>query len=434
MEKSFRVFTANGVAQAMAILEDPASRVGVVITDQRMPGRSGVELLTELRQRWPAIVRILITAYTEIEDAVAAVNAGAVYKYINKPAEFTLLRQVLTEGLAIHKQTIDRDALEATLAALATQRQATLASESKREELQQKLVDASRDAGRAEVATGILHNVGNVLNSVNVAAAMVNKTLTESKVGNLIKALELINEHTADLADFFKNDPRGQRLPGYFQKLSLVIADEHRTALAEMESLGRNLEHIGRVVQMQQAYAKGSTVKEPVAPAELMENAVGVNRTSFSRQSIDLVRDFEELPPLLLDKHRVLQILINLIGNAANALADHAPDGRRVTLSVKRVAAEGTGCEQVMFVVTDNGSGISPENLTKIFVHGFTTKKDGHGFGLHSSANAAREMGGSLSVSSPGVGLGATFTLMLPLELEKIGNGSDTAFEKRMAA
>jgi two-component system probable response regulator PhcQ len=178
-DKTFRILTATIVADALVILEDPANNVGVVISDQRMPGRTGVELLSEVRKRWPAVVRLLITAYTEIEDAVAAVNAGAVFKYINKPAEFSLLREVLTEALALHQHTIERDALATTLAALEEQRKATQIAEAQREELQERLINASRDAGRAEVATGVLHNVGNVLNSVNIAAAMVKKTLDE---------------------------------------------------------------------------------------------------------------------------------------------------------------------------------------------------------------------------------------------------------------
>jgi response regulator RpfG family c-di-GMP phosphodiesterase len=219
-DKQFRILTATNAAQALSILEDPDSGIGVVISDQRMPGKTGVELLSEVRKRWPAIVRILITAYTEIEDAVAAVNAGAVYKYINKPAEFSLLRDVLTEALGIHQQTIERDRLATTLAALEEQRKATQIAEAQREELQERLINASRDAGRAEVATGVLHNVGNVLNSVNVAAAMMKRTLQESKINNLVKALAMLDEHSANLSEFLTNDERGKILPGYLKKLA----------------------------------------------------------------------------------------------------------------------------------------------------------------------------------------------------------------------
>jgi signal transduction histidine kinase len=431
-DKQFRILTATNAAQALSILEDPDSGIGVVISDQRMPGKTGVELLSEVRKRWPAIVRILITAYTDIEDAVAAVNAGAVYKYINKPAEFSLLRDVLTEALGIHQQTIERDRLATTLAALEEQRKATQIAEAQREELQERLINASRDAGRAEVATGVLHNVGNVLNSVNVAAAMMKRTLQESKINNLVKALAMLDEHSANLSEFLTNDERGKILPGYLKKLATVLLDEQSIIATEMFSLERSLEHIGRVVQMQQTYAKGSTVRERVAPSELMEDALRMNLTSFHKNGVQLTREYSPVETTSLDKHRVLQILINLISNAINAVADRDPQNRCVTVRLQPCVIDGRA--HIKYEVKDTGGGISPENLTKIFVHGFTTRKDGHGFGLHSSANAAREMGGSLTASSEGLDRGATFILLLPMTAETAADGGKAESVQKAAA
>jgi signal transduction histidine kinase len=343
-----------------------------------------------------------------------------------------LLREVLTEALAVHQQTIERDRLAATLAALEEQRKATLAAEAQREVLQDRLINASRDAGRAEVATGVLHNVGNVLNSVNVSAAMVRQTLADSKVGNLCKALAMLEEHTADLANFLTTDERGRRLPGYLQKLATVLADEHSVIETEMLSLERSLEHIGRVVQMQQTYAKGSTVREQVSVSELLEDAVRMNLTLLHKYNIQITREYSEIPTALLDKHRVLQILINLISNATNALLDRQPEERRITVRLKPCEYEGRSF--IRFEIVDNGSGISPENLTRIFVHGFTTRKDGHGFGLHSSANAAKEMGGSLSATSGGLNQGATFTLLLPMSVDGADKGAIAESIQKVAA
>jgi two-component system, NtrC family, sensor kinase len=412
-DKQFRVLTAPNVAQAISLLEDPANGIGVVISDQKMPGRTGVDFLTEAKQRWPAIVRILITAHTEIEDAIAAVNAGAIYKYINKPAEFSLLREILNDALGVYRQTIERDALATTLAALEEQRKATQIAEAQREELQLRLISASRDAGRAEVATGVLHNVGNVLNSVNISAAMVKKTVNESKIANLSKALAMLDEHATDLAAFLTADEKGMRLPGYLQKLATVLAEEHGTILSELASLERSLEHIGRVVQMQQTYAKGSNLREQLSPSELIDDAVRINLASFDRHHVHFNCEYAGLSKLWLDKHRVLQILINLISNATNAVVQRDPENRKITVRAQPCDIDGR--PHVRVEVIDNGSGISSENLTRIFIHGFTTREDGHGFGLHSSANAAREMGGSLSASSEGLDKGATFTLVLPV-------------------
>jgi signal transduction histidine kinase len=417
LEKDFRVLTANGVAPAMALLEQDAGSIAVVITDQRMPGKSGVSLLTEVRQRWPAIVRILITAYTEIDSAVAAVNSGAVYKYINKPADFVLLRQILTDAVALHRETVHRDALAETLRQLVAQRRATEEAEAKRDVLQQQLIAASREAGRAEVATGILHNVGNVLNSMNVAAGVVSNTLEQSRMGNLCKGLAMLEEHSQDLVSFITTDERGQRLPSYLSKLAPVLTEEQTVIANAMASLNRNIEHIVQVVQVQQSHAKSIDMRQPVDPKELMEDALRVNQASIEKHAVQVVRDFEQCPILLLDQHSVLQILINLLSNAVNAVNDANTSDKRVTLTIKVNA--GGAAPQICFQVTDTGGGIAPENLTKIFTYGFTTRKEGHGFGLHSAANAAREMGGSLTVSSGGPGQGAAFTLALPISREE---------------
>jgi signal transduction histidine kinase len=427
LEKDFRVLTAGNVVEAMAVLEKDGATIGVVITDQRMPGKSGVELLAQVRERWPAIVRILITAYSDLDNAVAAVNAGAVYKYITKPADFALLREVLTQALALYRQTVERDQLAATLRELEEQRRATQAAEAQREVLQGRLITASRQAGRAEVATGVLHNVGNVLNSMNTAASVIDKTLTESRTEYLCKALAMFEEHKNDLTSFLTSDERGQRLPSYLYKLAGVLAEEHKTLISEMSALRRSLEHIDQIVQMQQSYARSSTVRAPLQPAELMEDALQLNQASIGQKEIRIVRQFADIPTAVLDKHKVLQILINLISNAGNVLKDRAAGDKQLTLKIEEIGADAQQ-PQIRFAVIDNGSGIAPENLTRIFSHGFTTRKDGHGFGLHSSANAAREMGGSLTAASDGPDRGATFTLELPLitgAVAGLGGASD---------
>jgi len=413
LQSEYRVHTANGYAEALKLLEQEAGSIGVVLSDQRMAGKSGVELLSAIRERWPAIVRILITAYTEINSAVDAVNAGAIYKYINKPADLALLKQSLKEAMALHQETIHRDALAEMVRELEAQRRATQAAEAQREQLQQRLVAASREAGRAEVATGILHNVGNVLNSVITSAAVVNDTLGQSRVGNLCKGLALLEENADNLPAFLISDERGQRLAGYLIKLAGVLAEEHKTISTAMATLCRNIEHIAQVVRMQQSHGKEIILRQEVNPADLLDEAARVNEAETTQWGIHIDRDYACVPILLLDPHRVLQILINLINNAAKALKDRAAPGKRITLRIAQ--ASGEGGERIRFQVVDNGDGIKPENLTRIFTYGFTTRSEGHGYGLHSSANAAREMGGLLGAASEGPGRGATFTLDLPM-------------------
>ena len=275
---------------------------------------------------------------------------------------------------------------------------------------QQKLLETSRLAGMAEVATGVLHNVGNVLNSVNVSTGLVVEKLRRSKVSKLGKAAALLTARNGDLGDYLTHDPSGQKLPGYLTKLSQYLVEENTQLLSEVDLLARNIEHIKEVVAVQQSYAKVSGVFETLQAEQLVEDSIAMNIGAFERHGVILERKFSPSPAVRVDRHRVLQILINLLRNAKYALDDVQRLDKRITVSIAPV-----GEKSVHVVVKDNGIGISQENLALVFSHGFTTRKNGHGFGLHSGALAAQEMGGSLRAESLGVRRGATFTLELPV-------------------
>jgi PAS domain S-box-containing protein len=275
---------------------------------------------------------------------------------------------------------------------------------------QQRLLETSRLAGMAEVATGVLHNVGNVLNSVNVSAGLVVEKLRRSKAPQLAKAAALLSSHNGELAEYLTKDPNGQKLPGYLAKLGEFFVAENAELLEEVDQLGRNIEHIKEVVAMQQSYAKVSGVFENLPAHRLVEDAIAMNIGAFERHGVVVEKQFSPVPFVRVDRHKVLQILINLLRNAKYALEESKRTDKRITISIFAVNERS-----VHIVVADNGIGISPENLTRIFAHGFTTREQGHGFGLHSGALAARAMGGSLSVASAGTRKGATFTLELPI-------------------
>jgi len=279
------------------------------------------------------------------------------------------------------------------------------------EQAHKELMDASRQAGMAEVATGVLHNVGNVLNSVNVSATLVSDKMERSKLGNLGKAVALLQSHSADLGTFITSDPKGKQLPGYLVQVTEHLTKEQQNVIAELESLRKNIEHIKDIVAMQQSYAKVSGVAESVKVIELVEDALQMNSGALTRHEVQVVREFgDHLPEIIVDRHKVLQILVNLIRNAKYACDDSGRNDKRILLR----AVNGEG--RIRISVADNGVGIPKENLTRIFSHGFTTRKDGHGFGLHSGALAAKELGGSLNVFSEGPGRGACFTLDLPVQ------------------
>jgi PAS domain S-box-containing protein len=279
------------------------------------------------------------------------------------------------------------------------------------DKLNRQLMDTSRQAGMAEVATGVLHNVGNVLNSVSVSATVVTDRLRRSKVVNLRRATTLLREQNGHLVEFLTSDPKGKLLPEYLGTVADQLAGEQTKLITLMTAVGQHIEHIKEIVAMQQSYAKVSGVYENLAAAGLVEDALRMNAAAFDRHHIDLVREFDgNLPPVCVDRHKVLQILINLLRNAKYALAARSEDDKRIVIRLGLASAD-----RVKITVGDNGIGIDPAHLTSIFNHGFTTKKDGHGFGLHSGANAAKEMGGTLTARSEGLGKGAEFILELPV-------------------
>jgi PAS domain S-box-containing protein len=274
---------------------------------------------------------------------------------------------------------------------------------------QGELVYASRLAGMAEVATSVLHNVGNVLNSVNVSATIVSEELKKSKIGSIARLADMMREHSSDIGHFMEHDLRGRQVPDFLNQLAELLARERDTLIKEMTEVRKNIDHIKDIVTVQQSYSKISGSSETVQPTDLVEDAVRMNTGALMRHEVKLVREFESnIPQVTVKKHKVLQILVNLIRNAKYACDESNQLNKCLTLRVSK----SDDC--VRIAIIDNGVGIPAENLTKIFNHGFTTRKDGHGFGLHSAIEAAKEMGGALTAHSDGPGKGATFTLELP--------------------
>ncbi|MHC8372563.1 DAHL domain-containing protein [Pseudomonas sp. MDT1-85] len=278
-------------------------------------------------------------------------------------------------------------------------------------EAERELVDAARMAGMAEIATNVLHNVGNVLNSVNVSADLITRKLAMSKTLGLGKAVNMMNEHAEDLGQFMTFDDKGKLLRGYLNQLVDSIATEQSSIVDELTQLTKSIDHIKDIVSTQQAYAGAARLVEPLNVVDLFEDALRMNSGALSRHHVVVIKDYQDTPTIIGDKHRLLLILINLISNAKYAMSKVSNRQRHMTLGVKII--DNT---TLRLSVEDQGEGIAAENITRIFNHGFTTRKEGHGFGLHSCALAAVEMNGHLRVHSDGPGHGAVFTLEIPLE------------------
>lgn len=274
-------------------------------------------------------------------------------------------------------------------------------------ELNRKLVETSRYAGMAEVATGVLHNVGNVLNSLNLSADKLRERLERSKLEGLARILEVLKEPGEPQGAWMEDEGRGPEILLYLDRLSQHLEEERQVLIREVLSLSRNVDHIRQVVTQQQNFAKDPGMMEEFHLADLLDDALEIHLGPLAKDQVEIIRDYEELPMLYTDKHRILQILVNLVSNAQQALSTCARD-KRLVLSVR------TEDGQQIAEVRDNGPGIEAKHQAKIFNHGFTTRRDGHGFGLHSSANAAQELGGQLLMESDGKDQGAVFRLVLP--------------------
>jgi len=282
-------------------------------------------------------------------------------------------------------------------------------------ESRQEVVRAARTAGMSEIATGILHNVGNVLNSVNVSATLVGQKVKKLGVSDLNALADVLGEQE-DLGRFVSEDPRGQHLQPFISSLAKGFESEQTSIHDEVESLSSGIAHIRDLISAQQDYAGQSSLVEWTSIPNRIDEALDMCNKSLSvDKELEVTKDFGEIPRLRIDKHKLLEILVNLIQNARQAMQSNDPPVRRLTVSTEVIREH-----ELRIAVTDNGGGIAPENLPKVFNMGFTTRSSGHGFGLHTSANAATEMGGSLNATSGGPGKGATFTLDVPFQTETI--------------
>ena len=278
------------------------------------------------------------------------------------------------------------------------------------ESTKSELIKVSRQAGMAEIATGVLHNIGNVLNSVNVSANLLEEKIHASNVDRLPQISELLKSNLGGLDDFLENDPKGQRILPYLRELGTQISNQNAESMIELESLKNGIVHIKSVISSQQSFAKPVGIIQLENLVELIDDALEMSDLQIRGLKIEVTKNLQVLERVDIDRHRVIQILLNLLSNAKQAMLGAQQDPNL------KIVLERKDEKSYLISVTDNGVGIDQNKMDNIFSHGFTTKPDGHGFGLHNSALAAIDMNGSLQCDSAGTNQGATFTLVLPLD------------------
>lgn len=313
----------------------------------------------------------------------------------------------------------DRERAEVLRREAEAQRHRAAAAYERLAEAQQQLVEASRSAALAEVSSGVLHNVKNALTSVGVSATMVGQRLEQSRLSSLAKAVELLRSQD-DLAGFFASDPRANTVVALLGTLVQKLEQDRDDLAHEAAGIVRRSEHVKEIIARQQTLARSAGAAEMTTAAALVDDALALTIDGLRRQGVEVCRRIDEVS-FTVDRHAALQILINFLKNAGEAMRQ--TPGGVVALSATR-ADDG-----VIFAVTDQGEGIAPEHVERMFEHGFTTKADGHGFGLHHSVKMARAMGGDITCSSAGCGQGATFRLRLPVAPTQTGPARPMAWQ-----
>jgi signal transduction histidine kinase len=273
----------------------------------------------------------------------------------------------------------------------------------------EKLIVTSHIAGKAELATEILHNVGNILNSVNISAEQIMEILSKSSFKNIPRVLDLIKRNADDLSSFLLTDPTGKKLPLYLEKLSEQIIKEHENIHFEVGSQKKKIQLISEIIHSQQSYSKDTKFVDELDPCALIEESILLNSQKIKNSNIIIKKDYKKLPPIITNRSKVLQILANLLINAVDAIVILDNISKEICFRIYPFKNK-----MIRFEIQDNGAGIQKEQQSMIFRYGFSTKKSGHGFGLHNAANLALELSGYLSVESEGKGKGSTFILTIP--------------------
>ncbi|WP_298623474.1 ATP-binding protein [uncultured Legionella sp.] len=295
--------------------------------------------------------------------------------------------------------------------------------EEKIRELNQQISTTARRAGMAEVAVTILHNIGNILNSSNVSITLLKNSFNQQYKQKLLRVFDMLLQHQNGLSEFLIKDPKGKLIPPYVLSLSKIILEDDAQNRNEIDNLTNDLKHISQIVDMQKSVSGLSNLKERVYLPDILDIALSMSVSNTNNEEICIIKEFDNCPLIEGDKSRLLQILVNIIQNARDAVLYNAPSSvKEIRLSINEIDSN-----TIQLLIKDNGEGINPDHLDRIFSFGFTTKVNGHGFGLHSASLSAREMGGALNAESSGEGLGATFILTLPIMRHSEHRGGSNA-------
>jgi signal transduction histidine kinase len=348
----FDVITSSSAEIALEIMRQ--QEIAVLLVDQRMPGMSGVELFEAVRDLYPDTVRILITAYSDLSDAIAAINRGQIRGYLRKPWEPDNLKAALREGLEVYE------------------------TKRKIRDLERRLLETERVYSLGVVAAGVAHELRNPLAALQT---------------------------TLDAAEM--------RLVGLMDGLvSARLAEEHLDTVKKLvEQVHRAKQSVGQITEITSSIELSHRRRDEVKSADMHEVAnltLRCVRAELLKRA-EIQAEIGPAPPVKGSPNRLGQVVMNLLINALQALPDRPRGENVVTVRLRHVG------DKVRLEVEDNGSGIPPELLGRIFDPFFTTKTHGGtGLGLAISKQIVEEVEGHISVESR-VGRGTRFVVDLPL-------------------
>ena len=377
----------NGLAQI-----ESENRYDVIVLDCRKD--VGVwEQFSGRQQKGQAAVILGVLEVPETESRESKILEDATGYRVNETMALTVLKWILQQAQERKQFFVEQELLRSQIS------------------------EAAYKIEMAEVASTVLHNVGNVLTSVTVAANMIESVVDQSSVTLVNRIAELIKAHDGDLGTYLTEDPKGKRIPSSLGKIGNHLMEEQQTILKEMRSLVRNIRHMKQIITSHQTMAKPEGQAEQTSLVDVLSHAIELSFQPGDAKWVTIRRDYQEVPKVLVDQHQLLQILVNLFRNAKQAMRQQVQDSHELLLNV--TYQDGDEASVVM-TIQDSGIGIAPEHLSKMFTRGFTTKKDGNGIGLHSSILAIQNMGGSMEVQSEGIGKGAKFTVTFPIQKEAV--------------
>jgi signal transduction histidine kinase len=365
----------------------------ICLLDYCLGKETGLNVLGEALRFGCRVPIIMLTGTTDREVDLHAIKLGAADYVVKGETNPSLLERVIRHARERRKATVER------------------------EQLTQQLVESSRRLGMAEVAADVLHNIGNVLNSVNVSAGLIAQHVREMPIQDVNRTSALLDAHQGDLGTFLTHDRKGQRIPGFLRQLGSDLYDQHAQTCHDLDTLLSQIDHVKDIIAAQDAVARTNSIHESVLLKDLVDTALAIHASEFDKHHIAVIRDYVNLPQVITDKQQIAQIVDNLLCNAKEAMRQQGVGPHSLTIRIQPHSQEGT---RICIHVIDTGIGILPGNLHRIFAQSFSKQSNGQGVGLHSNALAAKNLGGSLTASSKGEGHGATFSLDLPVTFLEI--------------